>query len=419
MVLVQNRVALAMPQLPEIVQAQGINVKKKSVNMLLVINLISPQETYDDIYLSNYATIHLLDELARLEGVGDIAFLGERNYSMRVWLDPDQMATRNLTTQEVINAIQQQNVQIAAGQVAQPPISDDAPNQLTVTALGRLSTPEAFAKIIVKSEPHADTPTVPSLVRLGDIARIELAAESYSQTCKLDGMESVALGVYQRPGANALATGKRIRAKMERLAAQFPAGLEYRIVFDTTPFIAESIRQVFGGMRDAIILVTLVVLLFLQNWRAALIPLIAVPVAILGTFAALAAIGFSLNTLSLFGLVLSIGIVVDDAIVVVENVQRLLEEGRSPQEAARDAMDELTGPIVAVALVLTAVFIPCAFIAGITGEFFRQFAVTIALSMIISTFNSLTLSPALAALMLRPAAQQRDLLTRLINSLLG
>ncbi|MEM8678674.1 MAG: multidrug efflux RND transporter permease subunit [Planctomycetota bacterium] len=419
MVLVQNRVALAMPQLPEIVQLQGVDVKKKSVNMLLAINLISPDGRYDDIYMSNYASIHLQDELARVEGVGDIVYLGERNYSMRIWLDPDKMAQREITTQEVVSAVQAQNAQVAAGQVGQPPSQREGWIQLSVAALGRLTTPAEFADIIVKSVPNSDEDVAPALVRLGDVARVELAAESYSQQCMLDGQLSVGMGVYQRPGANAIATGRRIRQTMQELSTRFPDGLEYRIVFDTTPFIAESIRQVVGGMRDAIILVSIVVLLFLQNWRAALVPLIAVPVAIIGTFAVMSAIGFSLNTLSLFGLVLAIGIVVDDAIVVVENVQRLLEEGHSPKEATRAAMAEVTGPIVAVALVLTAVFIPCAFIAGITGEFFRQFAITIAVSMVISTFNSLTLSPALAAILLRPSDHKKDWFTRLIDFLFG
>lgn len=418
MVLVQNRVSLAMPQLPDIVQKLGVDVKKKSPNMLLAINLISPDGSYDDIYMSNYATINITDELARLDGVGDIVFLGARDYSMRIWLDPDKMAWRNIAVGDVIDAIQQQNLQVTAGRIGQPPTRGRVSIQLTTSALGRLAKPEQFGDIVVKTTDEAAA-TGPRIVRLRDVARVELAAQDYSQTCMLNGQPSVAMGVYQSPGANALQTGNRIRAKMKELQSRFPAGLDYRIVFDTTPFVAESIRQVIGGLRDAIVLVGLVVLLFLQNWRAALIPLIAVPVAIVGTFAAMAAIGFSLNTLSLFGLVLAIGIVVDDAIVVVENVQRLLDEGYPPKEAARRAMDEVTGPVIAVALVLSAVFVPCAFISGITGEFFRQFAVTIAVSMVISAVNSLTLSPALSAILLKPQGARRDSLTWLLDVALG
>jgi multidrug efflux pump len=419
MVLVQNRVSLAMPQLPDVVQQQGVSVKKKSVNMLLAINLISPDDRYDNIYMSNYATIHLKDELSRVEGVGDIVYLGERDYSMRVWLDPDKMASRGIAVGDVVDAIQQQNVQVVAGQVGQPPAGRTAVLQLTNAATGRLTTPEQFGQIVIKTIAGDQSQTAPQVVYLRDIARVELAALSYSQSCVLDGMPSVGLGIYQLPGANALATGKLIRAMMKELERRFPAGLEYRIVFDTTPFVAESIRQVFGGLRDAIILVAIVVLLFLQNWRAALIPLVAVPVAIIGTFAAMAALGFSLNTLSLFGLVLAIGIVVDDAIVVVENVERLIQDGHPPKEAAKLAMDEVTGPVIAVALVLSAVFVPCIFIRGITGEFFRQFAVTISVSMALSAINSLTLSPALAAILLRSHDAKPDWLTWLLDKTLG
>ncbi|MGI9475036.1 MAG: efflux RND transporter permease subunit [Rubripirellula sp.] len=418
MVAVQNRVALAVPQLPNVVQALGVDVKKKSTNMLLAINFVSPDGRYDDLYMSNYATINVKDELSRLDGVGDVQFLGERDYSMRVWLDPDELAAREITTNDVITAIQQQNLQVAAGQVGEPPETDVA-FQVTTSALGRLTTPEQFGDIIIKTVDAAKNDSAPRIVFLRDVARVELGADSYANTCMMDGLPSVAMGIYQRPGANAINAGESIRAKMEELRGRFPDGLEYEIVFDTTPFISESIHQVFGGLRDAIILVSLVVLLFLQNWRAAVIPLIAVPVAIIGTFAALIAIGFSINTLSLFGLVLAIGIVVDDAIVVVENVQRLLDQGHSPKEAARLAMDEVTGPVVAVALVLAAVFVPCAFISGITGEFFRQFAVTVTVSMAISAVNSLTFSPAMAALLLKPRDAKPDLLTRLINLVFG
>lgn len=423
MVAVQNRVALAIPQLPEVVQALGVDVKKKSTNMLLAINFVSPDGRYDDLYMSNYATINVKDELARLDGVGDVQFLGERDYSMRVWLNPDELAIREITTAEVITAIQQQNLQVVAGQIGQPPNADVA-FQFTTSALGRLKTLEQFGDIIVKViAPPTSAPgsgkAAPRIVYLRDVARVELAADSYANTCELDGKPSVGMGIYQRPGANAIEAGQSIRRKMEELKTRFPDGLDYRIVFDTTPFISESIHQVVGGLRDAVILVSLVVLLFLQNWRAAVIPLLAVPVAIVGTFAALIVIGFSINTLSLFGLVLAIGIVVDDAIVVVENVQRLLDEGHPPKEAARMAMDEVTGPVVAVALVLAAVFVPCAFITGITGEFFRQFAVTVTVSMVISAINSLTFSPAMAALLLKPRDATPDILTRFLNVAFG
>lgn len=419
MVEVQNRASLATPQLPDVVQKLGVSVKKKSTNMLLAINLVSPHGTYDDIYMSNYATINIQDELARLPGVGDIAFLGERDYSMRVWLDPDKMATRNIDAEDVINAIENQNLQVTAGEIGQPPTSTSVEVQLTTSALGRLKKPEGFGEMVVKTLSDDGASLAPRLVRLRDIARVELAAQSYSQVCTLDGMPSVGMGVYQRPGANAIDAGQSIRSKMKELERDFPEDLEYRIVFDTTPFIAESIRQVFGGLRDAIILVGLVVLLFLQNWRAALIPLIAVPVAIVGTFAVLLVLGFTINTLSLFGLVLAIGIVVDDAIVVVENVQRQLDDGLPPREAARRAMGEVTGPVIAVAIVLAAVFVPCAFISGITGEFFRQFAVTVSVSMVISAINSLTLSPALAAILLKRGDAKPDPLTRLLNFAFG
>ncbi len=414
MVAVQNRVSLAVPQLPEIVQALGIDVKKRSTNMLLAINLISPDGQYNTDYMSNYATINIKDELSRLDGVGDIQFLGERDYSMRIWLNPDQMASRSIAATDVINAVKAQNAQVVAGQVGMPPAGNQVGFQWTISALGRLSTPEEFENIAIKTEVAAGD-TAPRRVLLKDVARVELAAQSYSQSCTLDNKPSVAMGIYQSPGANAIQAGQNVLNKIAELAERFPADLQYKIVFDTTPFIAESIRQVFGGLRDAIILVSLVVLLFLQNWRAALIPLIAVPVAIIGTFAAMIAIGFSINTLSLFGLVLAIGIVVDDAIVVVENVQRLIDEGHPPKAAARMAMDEVTGPVVAVALVLSAVFVPCAFISGITGEFFRQFAVTVSVSMLLSAINSLTLSPALAAILLKPRDAQPDLLTRLVD----
>ena len=406
-VLVQNRVQLAMPVIPGIVQQQGVAVKKKSPSIMMIVNLFSAKDTAgrylrDDLYLSNYATIQIKDELLRLPGVGDVTFLGERDYSMRAWLDPDRLATRNMNASDVVQALQEQNIQVAAGQIGQQPVPKGQNFQLTMSALGRLTDPAQFGDIILKTSPPARNSADATVVRLRDVAHLELGAQQYDQSCTLDTEPSVALSIYQLPGSNALQTAKAVYAKMEELEKRFPEGVEYKIVYDTTPFIYESVTEVLKTLRDAVILVALVVLVFLQNWRATLIPLIAVPVAIIGTFAVMALMGFSLNNLSLFGLVLAIGIVVDDAIVVVENVERWLARGLRPREAARKAMDEVTGPVVAVALVLCAVFVPCAFISGITGQFFRQFALTIAVSTVISAFNSLTLSPALAALLLKP-----------------
>ncbi|MCP4192440.1 MAG: multidrug efflux RND transporter permease subunit [Planctomycetaceae bacterium] len=423
-VLVQNRVALALPLVPELVQKQGVSVKKTSPSKLMIVNLVSEVDPatgkprYSDLYLSNYATIQIRDELARLSDVGDVTYMGQRDYSMRVWLDPDKLSSMDVTTNDVVRAIQQQNIQIAAGQVGQQPAPEGQQFQLTINTLGRLVTVEQFQQMIVKVRQQENRQTA-SVVRLSDVARLELGAQQYGQTCTLDGRPSVALSIFQLPGSNAIKTAKSVEDTMERLKERFPEGLDYRIVYDTTPFIQESIGEVFKAFRDALILVAIVMLVFLQNWRAALIPLVAVPVAILGTFAVMAGVGFSLNNLSLFGLVLAIGIVVDDAIVVVENVERWLEKGLAPKEAARRAMDEVSGAIVAVALVLAAVFVPCAFISGITGEFFRQFAITIAVSTVISAFNSLTLSPALAALLLKPKGAKRDPLTWLLDLLLG
>lgn len=455
-ILVQDRVSLALPTVPSIVQQQGITVKKKSPNTLMIINLVSARDSStgqllrDNLYLSNYATLQIKDELARLEGVGDVTYMGQRDYSMRVWLDPVKIASLGLTAQDVVQAIEDQNAQVTAGQLGSEPSPAGQQLELSITTLGRLTTVDQFEQIIIKTSsggsgsvattrqnsavvaasqarakqtvtqgsPLGNNP-VAGIVRLRDVARIELGAQQYNQACTLDGEPSVALSIFQLPGSNALATARGVYAKMKELQQRFPPGVEYRIVYDTTPFVQESIREVFKTLRDALILVGIVVLVFLQNWRATLIPLVAVPVAVIGTFAAMVALGFSLNNLSLFGLVLAIGIVVDDAIVVVENVERWLERGESPRSAAIKAMDEVTGPVVAVALVLAAVFLPCAFIAGITGEFFRQFGITIAVSTIISAFNSLTLSPALAALLLKPRTAKPDILTRVLNGTLG
>ncbi len=453
-VLVQNRVSLALPVIPDLVQREGINVKKQSPNTLMIVNLVSNNDEYPDLFLSNYATIEIRDELGRLPGVAGVGYLGERDYSMRAWLDPNKMAALGLTTTDVVNAISAQNLQVAAGSIGQQPVPKGQQFQLTINTLGRLVDPDQFANIILKvgtggpaatqnsllasqgtagspatsSAPSASassqtsdtsTGTAPSVVYLRDVAQVELGSQQYDQSCTLDGKPSVALTIYQLPGSNALQTANGVEAKMQELKKRFPEGVDYEIVYDTTPFIRQSVKEVFLTFRDAVLLVAFVVLVFLQNWRAAIIPLIAVPVAIIGTFAVMALVGFSLNNISLFGLVLAIGIVVDDAIVVVENVERWLEQGLEPREAARKAMDEVTGPVVAIALVLSAVFVPCAFIGGITGQFFRQFAVTIAVSTLISAFNSLTLSPALAALLLKRREEMHDPLTWLLNLLFG
>jgi multidrug efflux pump len=412
-VLVQNRVQLATPLLPAVVQRYGITVKKRSPNSLLDINLVSPDGRYDQLYLSNYATIQVTDALARVSGVGDIAVLGQRDYSMRVWLDPEKLAGRGLTASDVVNALAEQNVQVAAGQIGQPPVSNGLDFQYSMTTQGLLVEAGEFRDIIIKTGSQGE------IVRLGDVGRLELGAQNSDVSCTLDGKPSVVLELYQTPGANALETAAAVKKRLQELKQQFPEGLDYRIVYDTTPFIRESIVEVVKALRDATLLVALVVLVFLQSWRSTIIPLVAVPVAIIGTFAFMALGGLSLNNLSLFGLVLAIGIVVDDAIVVVENVERWLEHGLSPRDAARKAMDEVTGPVIAVALVLCAVFVPCAFISGITGQFFRQFAITIAVSTVISAFNSLTLSPALAALLLKPHGAKRDWFSRLLDLLFG
>jgi multidrug efflux pump len=399
-VLVENRESLAEPVLPDLVKRRGVSVKKKSPSVLMIVNLFSPDGQRDNLYLSNYATIQLCGELARLPGVGDITYVGQRDYSMRLWLDPRKMAYRNLTANDIITAIQQQNTQVAAGQIGQAPVAPGQVTQLTISTMGRLIDVEQFADMILKTDANG------ALVRVRDVAQIELGALAYDQTCTLDGKSSVALSIYQLPGSNALEVSQSVKNKMQELKERFPAGLDYAIVYDTAPFISESIREVFNTLRDAVILVAVVVLLFLQNWRSAIIPLVAVPVAIVGTFAVMAAMGFSLNNLTLFGLVLAIGIVVDDAIVVVEAVERQIEHGLPPREATIRAMEMVSGPVIAVGLVLSAVFIPCTFITGIMGQFFRQFALTIAVSTAISAFNSLTLSPALTALLLR--AQDKE-----------
>jgi multidrug efflux pump len=413
-VLVQNRVSIALPTLPDVVKQTGVITKKQSPNIMLVVNLVSPDGRYDQLYLSNYATISVKDELARLDGVGDVAFLGQCDYSMRVWLDPEKLSARGLTTNDVAAALREQNIQVAAGQIGQPPMPAGLDFQYTMNTLGRLTDPAQFAGIIIKRGAHGQ------LTRLGDVSRVELGAKTQDQVCTLDGKPTVGLAVFQLPGSNAVATAARVQAKMEQLKRQrFPAALDYAIVYDTTPFITESIHEVFKALIEAIVLVAVVVLLFLQNWRTTLIPLMAVPVSLVGTCAIMACLGFSLNNISLCGLVLAIGIVVDDAIVVVENVERWIEHGLSPREAAYKSMEEVTVAVIAIAFGLSAVFVPTAFLSGITGQFYRQFALTIATATLISAFNSLTLSPAMAAILLRPHSAKKDWLTRLLDAVFG
>ena len=410
---VQNRVALAMPVLPDLVKQTGVTTMKRSPDLMMIINLISPDGRYDQLYMSNYATTQVRDELARLDGVGEVMVFGQRDYSMRVWLDPALLTSRRMTAGDVVAALREQNVQVAAGQMGRPPAQPGVDFQYTMNTLGRLTDPEQFAEIVVKTGPNGQ------ITRLRDVGRVELGAKSQDTANYLDDSPSAGIGVFQLPGSNALDTARRVKSKMAELRQRFPEGLDFRIYYDTTPYISESIHEVFKTLRDAVILVAVVVLAFLQNWRSALIPLVAVPVAIVGTFAAMAAFDFSLNTLSLFGLVLAIGIVVDDAIVVVEATEHHIEQGMNPRDAARKAMDEVSGPVIAIGLVLASVFLPCVFITGITGRFFRQFALTIAFSTILSALNSLTLSPALCALLLQQRHGQRDPLSRVLHFLLG
>ena len=396
-VLVQNRVAIAEPTLPDVTRAIGVTVKKRSPDILLVINLTSDDnpETgrpyYDQLYMSNYATIQLKDALARLEGVGDVTIIGQQDYSMRVWLDPDKLQSRNLTAGDVIRVLREQNVQVAAGQIGQPPVPNGQDFQYTMSTLGRLVEAEQFASIVLK------TGTDGEVTYLKDVARTELGAKSQDQLSRLDGKPSAGLAIFLLPGSNALDTGDGIKARMRELETRFPRGLRYGFQYDTTPFIRESVNEVFHTLRDSVILVALVILLFLQDWRALLLPVIDMAVSLVGTFAVMKLMGFSLNNLSLFGLVLAIGLVVDDAIVVLENIERWLDKGLPVREATIKAMNEITGPILAMTLVLSSVLLPSAFLGGITGQFFRQFALTISVSMLISAVNAMTMTPARAA----------------------
>jgi multidrug efflux pump len=409
-VLVQNRVDGALPRLPEEVRTLGVITRKRSPSIAMLVSLISPSGKYDPVYLSNYAYLHVRDVLARLPGVGDSIIFGARDYCMRIWLDPNKASTRNLTASDIVAAIRRQNVEVAAGLLGQAPQPPGNQFQLAVRTKGRLMTQEEFGDIVLKADAAGQ------LTRLRDVARIELAASDYSIDSRLDGQPSAAIALFQQPGSNAIETANAIDAAMKELQKDFPDGLEYRVAYDTSAFIRESIRAVIHTLIVAILLVVFVVVLFLQNWRASLIPLVSVPVSLVGTFAAMSAFGFSLNNLSLFGLVLAIGIVVDDAIVVVENVERHIAEGLSPAAATHKAMDEVSGAVVAIALVLSAVFIPTAFISGITGKFYQQFALTIAVSTLISAFNSLTLSPALSALLLQPHHAPKDFLARVMHA---
>lgn len=392
---VQNRVSRALPRLPEEVQRLGVVTQKTSPDILMVVHLLSPDQRYDPLYISNYAYLQVRDELSRLPGINDVLVWGAGEYSMRLWLDPDLIAARGLTAGDVIAAVREQNVQVAAGSVGQSPDSTAA-FQVTVNTLGRLTDEEQFGDIIIRTGDNGQ------VTRLRDVARIEMGADAYALRSLLDGEPAVALQIIQSPGANALDVAQSVRDTMQRLQTNFPEGLVSRIAYDPTVFVRASLESVAITLMEAILLVVIVVVVFLRNWRASLIPLMAVPVSIIGTFAVMHLMGFSLNTLSLFGLVLSIGIVVDDAIVVVENVERHIENGEEPMQAARRAMGEVTGPIIAITSVLAAVFIPTAFLSGLQGEFYRQFALTIAISTILSAVNSLTLSPALAGLLLRP-----------------
>jgi len=412
-VQVQNRVSQASARLPEDVRRLGVTTEKQSPNLTMVVHLLSPGKTYDALYLRNYATLRIKDELARIPGVGMAMVFGAGDYSMRVWLDPDKVATRGLTAVDVVNAIREQNVQVSAGQIGAPPQPHASPFTLSINAQGRLVTEDEFGDIVIKSGAGGE------LTRLRDVARVELGASEYALRSLLNNGQAAAIVIFQAPGSNSIELSDNVRARMAVLDDLFPADIKWDVVYDPTIFVRDSIKAVVATLSEAVLLVVLVVILFLQTWRASIIPLIAVPVSIIGTFAVLLALGFSINTLTLFGLVLAIGIVVDDAIVVVENVERNIEEGLSPLAAAHQAMREVSGPIIAIALVLVAVFVPISFLSGITGQFYRQFAVTIAISTVISAINSLTLSPALAAVLLKPYGAPPDLPTRVIDRLLG
>ena len=394
--LTQNRVQDTLPRLPEDVQRLGVQVRKATPNILLAVHLMSPDSSRDDLYMSNYATLHVKDALARLPGVGDVQLFGARDYAMRIWLDPDKVAANNISAGEVLAALRAQNIQVSAGILNQPPVPSREAYQVNVQTLGRLSTPQQFADIVLKSDAQG------RVTRLRDVGRVEIGAADYGSTAFTDRGPGLPLLIFAQPGANSLEVEHEVLSTMETLAKDFPPGLAYKIIYDPTIFVGKSVKEVITTIFVAILLVVGVVFLFLQRWRAAIIPVIASPVSLIGTFSVLYALGISLNNLSLFGLVLAVGIVVDDAIVVVENVERNLELGMPPKEAAYKTMDEVGGALIAIALTLCAVFVPSAFLSGISGEFFRQFAITIAASTVISCFVSLTLSPALCAVLFKP-----------------
>jgi multidrug efflux pump len=410
--LVQNRVNQALPRLPDVTRNLGVTTVKSSPDLTMVVHLLSKDDRYDMLYLRNYATLNVKDQLAKIEGIGSVQLFGSGDYAMRIWLNPQKIAELGLSADDVVNAVRRQNLQVAAGIVNGPPYSDRGQLQLPIKVEGRLADPEQFGQIVIKNQNGVVT-------RLSDVARVEIDASQYSLRSLLDNKQAVAIPIFQAPGSNAIEISNRVRATMEELKKNFPAGLDYSIVYDPTIFVRDSIKAVVHTLLEAVALVVLVVILFLQTWRASIIPLLAVPTSIIGTFAVMYLFGFSINALSLFGLVLAIGIVVDDAIVVVENVERNIEAGLAPRAATLQAMSEVTGPIIAIALALCAVFVPIAFISGLTGQFYRQFALTIAFSTIISAFNSLTLSPALAALLLKGQGESKDILARGMEKILG
>ena len=407
-ILVQNRVALAEPKLPEEVKRQGVNTKKKSPSIILIASLSSSDGQYDELFMSNYATLNIRDTLSRIPGVGDVEIFPASDYSMRIWLDPDQLKSRRLTTNDVLAAIREQNVQVAAGQIGQPPAPEGQNFQYTVNVLGRLTDIEQFENIIVKTGAGGGG----QITTLKDVARVELGGKTYDITSRLSGAASASIAIYQLPGSNALDVSARVHSAMEEMSEFFPEGLEYDIPYDTTVFVDASIKQVYQTLFEAVVLVFIVLFIFLQDWRATLIPAATIPVSLIGTLAVLLAMGFSLNMLTLFGIVLAIGIVVDDAIVVVEATVSHMEKGLNSKEAAIKAMSEVSGPVVATTLVLLAVFVPAAFLPGITGQLYQQFALTIAVATVFSSINALTLSPALSAIVLRPAAEKKNIFFR-------
>src|SRR4051812_37163827 len=412
-VQVQNRVAQALPKLPEEVRRLGVTTTKQSPDLTMVVHLFSPDGRYGEVYLRNYATLQVKDVLARISGAGDVRVFGSGDYAMRLWLNPDKLAARNITASDVIAAVREQNIQVAAGAIGQQPVSSPVNFEMQVNTKGRLITTEEFGQIIVKTGANGEK------TLLKDVARIELSASSYALRSLLNNKTAVALPIFQTPGANALQLSQNVREKMEELKKNFPEGVDYSVVYDPTVFVRHSIEAVAHTLLEAVLLVVIVVIVFLQTWRASIIPLAAVPVSLVGTFAVMLGLGFSINNLSLFGLVLAIGIVVDDAIVVVENVERNIALGLSPTDAAKQAMREVTNPIIATALVLCAVFVPTAFISGLTGQFYKQFAITIAISTVISAFNSLTLSPSLCAVLLKDHHAPKDLFGRFMERTLG